>query len=138
MIRIDRNEQEDAIASLQERIRACQLCQEHGYIPVAHPIVSGRAGDRILVIGQAPGHRSVTNNLPFSGPGGRILQKWLEQGGFPPRVLSEHTYLRSLTRCDSGRSPNGNGGRRPFPQESARCPPYPEGAIRHLRPKGVV
>jgi uracil-DNA glycosylase len=68
-----------SLAALQQRILSCRLCQEHAYIPVAHPIVSGRADDHILVIGQAPGHRSVTNNRPFSGPGGRILQKWLEQ-----------------------------------------------------------
>jgi uracil-DNA glycosylase family 4 len=138
MIRIDRNEQEDAIASLQERIRACRLCQEHGYIPVAHPIVSGRASDRILVIGQAPGHRSIKNNLPFSGPGGRILQKWLEQAGFPPRYLHEHTYLSSLTRCDPGPNPRGNGDRRPSPTEVALCRPYLETEIRLLRPKVVL
>jgi uracil-DNA glycosylase family 4 len=138
MIRIDRNEQEDAIASLQERIRACRLCQEHGYIPVAHPIVSGRASDRILVIGQAPGHRSIKNNLPFSGPGGRILQKWLEQAGFPPRYLHEHTYLSSLTRCDPGPNPRGNGDRRPSPAEVALCRPYLETEIRLLRPKVIL
>jgi uracil-DNA glycosylase family 4 len=138
MIRIDRNEQEDAIASLQERIRACRLCQEHGYIPVAHPIVSGRASDRILVIGQAPGHRSIKNNLPFSGPGGRILQKWLEQAGLPPRYLHEHTYLSSLTRCDPGPNPRGNGDRRPSPTEVALCRPYLETEIRLLRPKVVL
>ncbi|MBA2286485.1 MAG: uracil-DNA glycosylase family protein, partial [Ktedonobacteraceae bacterium] len=66
---------------LQQRILACRLCQERGYIQQAQPIVSGRASDRVLVIGQAPGHRSVTKGVPFSGPGGGILQKWLEQAG---------------------------------------------------------
>src|SRR5690348_12050296 len=80
----------EAIAALQLRIRTCRLCQQHGYIREAHPIVSGRATDRILVIGQAPGHRSIAKDLPFSGPGGRILQKWLEQAGFPPGYLHEH------------------------------------------------
>ena len=138
MIPIKRNEQAAAIASLQERIRTCRLCQEHGYIPVAHPIVSGRASDRILVIGQAPGHRSTKNNLPFSGPGGRILQKWLEQAGFPPGYLHEHTYLSSLTRCDPGPNPRGNGDRRPSPAEVALCRPYLETEIRLLRPKVVL
>ncbi len=138
MTHIVTNEQEAAISSLQERMRACQLCQEHGYIPVAHPIVSGRASDRILVIGQAPGHRSVAKGRSFSGPGGSILQKWLEQAGFPPRYLHEHVYLSSLTRCDPGPNPRGNGDRRPSPPEVALCRPYLEAELRLLRPKVVL
>ena len=130
--------QQAAIEALQERIRACRLCQERGYIPVAHPIVSGRAGNRILVIGQAPGHRSIKKDLPFSGPGGRILQKWLEQAGFPVGYLHEHTYLSSLTRCDPGRNPRGNGDRRPSPPEVALCRPYLDAELRLLRPKVVL
>jgi uracil-DNA glycosylase len=138
MIPLASIQQAKEIVTLQQSIRACRLCQEHGYIAVAHPIVSGRAEDRILVIGQAPGHRSIKNDLPFSGPGGRILQKWLEQAGFPPGYLHDHTYLSSLTRCDPGRNPRGNGDRRPSPQEVALCRPYLEAELRLLRPKVVL
>ncbi len=126
------------VAVLQQRILSCRLCQEHGYIPVAHPIVSGRADDRIFVIGQAPGHRSITNNKPFSGPGGRILQKWLELAGFPSGYLHEHTYLSSLTRCDPGKNLRGNGDRRPSPAEVALCRPYLEAELRLVQPKVVL
>jgi uracil-DNA glycosylase family 4 len=126
------------IAHLQERILTCRLCQQHGYIPVAHPIVSGRASDRILVIGQAPGHRSTAKDIPFSGPGGRILQKWLEQAGFPADYLHEHCYLSSLTRCDPGKNLRGNGDRKPSPQEIALCRPYLEAELRLVRPKVVL
>lgn len=138
MIKIVSSEQEAAIALLQQRIRSCRLCQEHGYIRVAHPIVSGRASDRILVIGQAPGHRSIEKDLPFSGPGGRILQKWLEQAGFPVDYLHNHTYLSSLTRCDPGTNPKGHGDRRPSPQEIALCGPFLEAELRLLRPTVVL
>jgi uracil-DNA glycosylase family 4 len=138
MTKIVSSEQEAAIALLQQRIRSCRLCQEHGYIRVAHPIVSGRASDRILVIGQAPGHRSIEKDLPFSGPGGRILQKWLEQAGFPEGYLHNHTYLSSLTRCDPGPNPKGHGDRRPSPQEIALCRPFLEAELRLLRPTVVL
>jgi uracil-DNA glycosylase len=127
-----------SLAVLQQRILSCQLCQGHGYIPIAHPIVSGRVDDHLFVIGQAPGHRSVTQNKPFSGPGGRILQKWLEQAGFPPGYLHEHTYLSSLTRCDPGKNPRGNGDRRPSPAEVALCLPYLEAELRIVRPQVVL
>lgn len=131
------NQSEAAIIELQQCIRGCRLCQERGYIPVAHPIVSGRAGDRILVIGQAPGHLSTARDVPFSGPGGRILQKWLEYAGFPPGYLHEYTYLSSLTRCDPGRNARGGGDRRPSPLEIALCRPYLDTEIRLLQP-GVI
>lgn len=131
-------QKEAAIVLLQQRIFACRLCQEHGYIREAHPITSGRGSDRMLVIGQAPGHRSVTKGQPFSGPGGNILQKWLEQAGFPPGYLHEHTYLSSLTHCDPGRNPRGDGDRRPSPQEVALCRPFLEAELQLLRPKVVL
>ena len=138
MTTISNRDQEAAITSLQQRIRSCRLCQDHGYIAVARPIVSGRATDRVLVIGQAPGHRSVAKGRSFSGPGGAILQKWLEQAGFPPRYLHEHAYLSSLTRCDPGRNPRGDGDRRPSSQEVALCRPFLEEEMRRLRPKVVL
>src|SRR5579875_1094802 len=125
------SKQEAAVTRLQQRIRACRLCQEHGYIPQAHPLVSGRASDCIMVIGQAPGHRSVENDRPFSGPGGRILQKWLEQAGFPPGYLHEHCYLTSLTHCDPGKNPRGDGDRKPSPQEVVRRGDTPGAATDH-------
>jgi uracil-DNA glycosylase family 4 len=128
----------DEIAHLQERIRTCRLCQEHGYIPVAHPIVSGRAGDRMMVIGQAPGHLSTARDRPFSGPGGMVLQKWLERAGFPAGYLHEHTYLSSLTRCDPGKNPHGSGDRKPSPAEMALCRPYLQAELAVLKPKIVL
>jgi uracil-DNA glycosylase family 4 len=138
MTQLAHSERATALALLQQRIRSCRLCQEQGYIPTAHPIVSGRATDRILVIGQAPGHLSVARDLPFSGPGGRILQRWLERAGFPAGYLHEHTYLSSLTRCDPGPNPAGSGDRRPSAQEMALCRPYLEAELGLLRPTVVL
>ena len=127
-----------AIKALQLRIRCCRLCQEHGYIPKARPLVGGRPDDRIMVIGQAPGHRSIARGRSFSGPGGTILQKWLEQAGFPPGYLHLHTYLSSLTRCDPGRNPRGDGDRRPSPSEIALCKPFLDAELQLLQPRVVL
>ena len=132
---IDRAE---AIRALQQRILHCRLCEEQGYIPVARPLVGGRPGDRMMVIGQAPGHRSIAKGRSFSGPGGTILQKWLEQAGFPPGYLHEHTYLSSLTRCDPGRNPRGDGDRRPSPAEVALCRPFLDAELQLLQPRVVL
>ncbi len=123
---------------LQQLILNCRLCQEHGYIPVAHPIVSGRVTDRVMVIGQAPGHRSIEQDLPFSGPGGLILQKWLERAGFPPGYLHEQTYLSSLTRCDPGKNPRGSGDRKPSAPEILLCKTYLETELQLIAPRVVL
>ena len=127
-----------AIRALQQRILRCRLCEEHGYIPVARPLVGGRPGDRMMVIGQAPGHRSIAKGRSFSGPGGTILQKWLEQAGFPPGYLHKHIYLSSLTRCDPGRNPRGDGDRRPSPAEVALCRPFLDAELQLLQPRVVL
>lgn len=127
-----------ALQHLQQRIRACRLCQEHGYLSQAHPIVSGQASDRLMVIGQAPGHRSVANETPFSGPGGRVLQKWLELAGFPSGYLHEHTYLTSLTHCDPGKNIHGEGDRKPSPQEVALCRPFLLAELQLVQPRVVL
>jgi uracil-DNA glycosylase family 4 len=128
----------EAINVLQQRILSCRLCEEHGYILRARPLVGGLPGDRLMVIGQAPGHRSVAKGRSFSGPGGTILQKWLEQAGFPPGYLHSHTYLSSLTRCDPGRNPRGDGDRRPSPAEVALCRPFLDAELQLLQPRVVL
>jgi uracil-DNA glycosylase family 4 len=129
---------QEAIKELQQRIRSCRLCEEHGYIPKAQPLVSGRPDDRIMVVGQAPGHRSIAKGRSFSGPGGTILQKWLEQAGFPPGYLHSHIYLSSLTRCDPGRNSRSDGDRRPSPSEIALCKPFLDTEIQLLEPRVIL
>lgn len=131
-------ERASAIAELQQRILHCRLCQEQGYIQVAQPLTNGRAEDRLMIIGQAPGHRSVSKGRSFSGPGGSILQKWLERAGFPPGYLHNHTYLSSLTHCDPGPNPKGSGDRRPSPAELALCRPHLNAELSLLRPRVVL
>ncbi|HXR65207.1 MAG TPA: uracil-DNA glycosylase family protein [Ktedonobacteraceae bacterium] len=134
----DERERAAALTILQKRILTCHLCQEQGYIPLARPLVDGRPDARVMIIGQAPGHRSVTQGRSFSGPGGSILQKWLERAGFPPGYLHARTYLSSLTRCDPGRNPKGDGDRRPSPAELALCRPYLDAELRLLHPQVVL
>ena len=137
-LRTIEQDRQTALELLHHRILACRLCEERGYIAAARPLVNGRASDRIMVIGQAPGHRSVAKGRSFSGPGGSVLQKWLAQAGFPPRYLHEHVYLSSLTRCDPGRNTRGDGDRRPSPPEVALCRPYLEAELAILQPRVVL
>lgn len=129
---------QEELQVLQTQIKACRHCQEAGYIPCAQPIVSGRADDQVFVIGQAPGHRSVANDKPWSGPAGLLLQRWLEQAGFPAGYLYEHAYLSSLTHCDPGKNSRGNGDRKPSRQETELCRPFLNAELRLVQPRIVL
>ena len=126
------------VVALQARVRACRLCQEHGYIARAAPITEGRASDRVLLVGQAPGHVSIERDRPFSGPAGRVVDGWLVRAGFPPGSLHERVYLSSLTKCDPGKNPHGGGDRMPSPAEIALCRPYLETELALLQPPIIL
>ena len=62
--------------SLVRSIRSCTICQEqlpHGVRPVLQ--VSRTA--KILIAGQAPGHRVHESGVPFDDPSGDRLRQWL-------------------------------------------------------------
>ncbi len=77
------------------RVRACRLCQERGFLAEANPVGGqrGRVTDQIMVIGQAPGRQSVIRQIPFGGPGGRVLQSWFVRAGFRPEDFRERMYI---------------------------------------------
>ncbi len=120
-----------------QRVLACRLCQEQGHLRVANPVggARGRVTDRVMLIGQAPGHLSVERRLPFAGPGGRVLQSWFVRAGFQPEDFRERIYLSALTRCDPGRNPRGTGDRKPSPPELALCRPYLLAELALVRPR---
>src|SRR5690348_2604634 len=58
------------LAELHDEIAVCQKCVVAGYLARADTVgaTRGRIGDRVMVVGQAPGHLSVERGMPFAGP----------------------------------------------------------------------
>lgn len=128
------------LAALHEELRGCARCVAAGYLPRADAVAGtrGRIGDRMLLVGQAPGHLSVERGRPFSGPGGRILDGWLQRAGFAPGALHREVYISALTRCDPGKNPRGGGDRKPSPPELALCHPYLLRELDLVRPRAIL
>ena len=128
------------LAALHEEMAACRKCQIEGYLQQANPVAGfrGSIGNRMLLVGQAPGRLSALKNEPFSGPGGRVLEAWLERAGFAPGALRRDVYLSALTRCDPGRNPRGSGDRKPSPPELALCRPYLLSELELVRPHAIL
>ena len=83
----------------------------------------------VLVIGEGPGAEEDRLGLPFVGPAGQYLDKWLDAID-----LSRDTncYIANIVKC----RPPGN--RDPRPEESAACLPYLEAQLSYLRPKAIL
>ena len=128
------------LAELHEETSKCQRCVVAGYLARANTVgaTHGRIGDQVMVVGQAPGHLSVERGMPFAGPGGVILDRWLQQAGYAPGALHREVYLSALTRCDPGKNPRGTGDRKPSPQELALCRPYLLRELDLVRPQVIL
>ena len=128
------------LAELHDEIRVCEQCAVAGYLARANTVgaTRGRIGDAIMVVGQAPGHLSVERGMPFAGPGGVILDRWLRQAGFAEGALHREVYLSALTRCDPGKNPRGTGDRKPSLPELALCRPYLLRELELVRPQVIL
>jgi uracil-DNA glycosylase len=129
-----------ALEVVQSDIVACTLCVEAGFIPAALPIFHGHAGQRLMIVGQAPGPTAGERPLPFTGASGRTLQAWLARAGFPEGSLHRLFYLTSLTKCFPGPATGrgGKGDRPPSAAEIALCARHLDREIALVRPDIVV
>ena len=121
----------EALAQLHSEIRACTRCVAAGYLDRAFPIVAGKASDRVMIVGQAPGEIELTTGLPFSGRAGAELRRWLARAGIDEAHLP---YRTSMTKCFPGKAASGAGDRRPSPPELALCAPWLERELALVRP----
>lgn len=126
------------LEAYQEVIRRCRACVEAGYLPAARPVFLGHAGQRVMVVGQAPAQPRSEHPRPYSGASGRTLRSWLAQAGFPPQELETFCYLTSVTKCFPGPSRSGKGDRAPSAAEVALCRRHLERELALVRPAVVI
>jgi len=124
---------------LHADIVACRACERAGHIaearPIRHPWTPAQ---RTMIVGQAPGALTHAQRYHFAGPGGALLERWFERAGFAPGTWRDRCYITSMTRCFPGKSPRGNGDRRPSTPELALCRPFLEAELRLVRPRLIV
>jgi uracil-DNA glycosylase len=130
---------ERGLAELVAAHRACTRCAGAGLIAAARPVFSGRAGQRIILVGQAPGPVEHDVTRPFAGRAGRELVRWMLRAGFRGEDdFRDRVWITSTTTCFPGRRPDGAGDRRPGPAEVALCAGWLDGVLRLLAPRLVI
>jgi uracil-DNA glycosylase family 4 len=124
-----------SLASLQRDNRVCRACAEAGYPLASLPVFEGRAGQRAMIIGQAPGAIEGEERRPWRGRAGQILRRWLE---LDEENFYATFYCVSVTRCYPGKHPSGHGDRPPAPREIELCRFWLDWDLRLVRPAVVV
>jgi uracil-DNA glycosylase family 4 len=136
----DTHDAQAVLESVQREIAACDLCVEARFIPLARPVFQGHVGQRLMIVGQAPGPSSGRRGVPYTGATGKTLQRWLERAGFAPGALHRDFYLTSLTKCFPGPATGtaAKGDRPPSAREIALCARHLDREIALVRPQIVV
>ncbi|MDQ3890437.1 MAG: uracil-DNA glycosylase family protein [Actinomycetota bacterium] len=124
-----------SLSSLQRDNAVCRSCLDAGFPLESLPVFEGRAGQRALIVGQAPGAVEGEERRPWRGRAGRTLRRWLEMD---EDVFYATFYCASITRCYPGKSPSGRGDRAATPREIELCAFWREWELRLLRPRLVV
>ena len=128
-----------ALQRMQTAHRACHRCVDAGYLERAHPVFSGRIGQRILLVGQAPGPIEVDQSRPFAGRAGRQLMRWMVRAGFANDAdVRLRVYMTAMTTCFPGKRPGGAGDRRPTTREVALCSPWLDAVLELLKPRLIL
>ena len=124
--------------ALHSEIRACRKCLDAGYPITPGGVFSGRAGARIMIVGQAPGITEIQALRPFNAASGRRLFQWLGRAGFDEADFRDMQYISSVTKCYPGKMPNGRGDRRPSREEIELCRSYLDRTMAIIRPELII
>ena len=125
---LSHEERETNLASLAERVAACQKCQELADTRTQTVFGVGNPEAKILFIGEAPGADEDKQGEPFVGRAGKLLNDIIAA----MKLTREEIYICNILRC----RPPGN--RNPSSTEAANCREFLDGQIETVAPEYIV
>jgi DNA polymerase len=123
-----------SLTNLREAIGGCRACEL--YAEATQPVMGeGRAGARLMLVGEQPGDREDREGHPFVGPAGRVLDEALERAGIDRR----DAYVSNVVKHFRFRQ---RGQRRihqtPERVHVAACRPWLDAELSVVRPQALV
>ncbi len=91
-----------------------------------------------MVVGQAPGATESESGIPFCGPAGRRLFRWLADAGWPEETFRAEQYITAVTKCFPGKGVGGRGDRAPSRRERDLCAPFLDRELELIAPSIVL
>ena len=81
-----------------------------------------------MFVGEAPGEQEDRQGIPFVGPAGKLLDRYL----FAVDIPRESVYIANILKCRPPRN------RDPQPQEAEACIAHLRRQVKIIRPKIIV
>ena len=119
---------QNGLKILENEVRNCTRCGLGLGRTNAVPGMGPR-NPKVFVIGEGPGAEEDMQGLPFVGPAGKYLDKWLDAIGLSRKT---DTYIGNVVKC----RPPGN--RDPRPEEASACLPFLMRQIDILKPQAIL
>src|ERR671935_143454 len=95
----------------------------------------GRAGSRIMLVGEQPGDREDVEGHPFVGPAGRLLDRALEQAGIDRRDAYVTNVVKHFRFEPRGKR---RIHRKPSAEQIRACRPWLEAELEAVAPQAGV
>ncbi len=121
-------ERKARLEELASRISECTACDLHRRRTYAVP-GTGVLDPLVMVIGEGPGGQEDRQGIPFVGPAGQYLDRWLDSIALSRRT---NVFIGNIVKC----RPPGN--RDPKPEESETCIPFLIDQIALVRPRIIL
>jgi uracil-DNA glycosylase len=122
------------LASLRRAAGGCQGCDL--YCHATQTVFGeGRAGAKLLLVGEQPGDQEDLEGRPFVGPAGRLLDQALQAAG----IEREEVYVTNAVKHFKW---TARGKRRlhakPNSRELAACRPWLMAELEAVHPQGLI
>ncbi len=116
--------------NLNELEALCGKCEKCGLCRTRKNIVfgTGNPNAKLMFVGEAPGEKEDESGIPFVGPAGKLLDKYLEYVG----IDRELVYIANILKC---RPPHN---RDPKPDEEDSCMDFLREQVRIIKPEIIV
>ncbi len=128
----------DDLELLQIDMRSCTRCLDAGHSVTVGAVFSGTVGAHVMLVGQAPGPTEAASGIPFCGPSGRRLFRWLADVGWQEDGFRTTQYITAITKCFPGKGKGGRGDRVPTAGERRLCAPFLDRELDLVAPQLVL
>ncbi|HLI61590.1 MAG TPA: UdgX family uracil-DNA binding protein [Solirubrobacteraceae bacterium] len=123
-----------SLRNLREAIDGCRACELYAH--ATRPVMGeGRAGARLMLVGEQPGDREDREGHPFVGPAGRVLDEALERAGIDRRDAYVSNVVKHFRFTLRGRR---RIHQTPERVHVAACRPWLDAELAVVKPQALV
>ncbi len=122
-----------ALKNHHKKLKQCNQCSDM----LGKPVIGFPVLSKILLIGQAPGHKELEIHKPFAWTAGKTLFKWFSETGIEEENFRQQVYISAVCRCFPGKKPKG-GDRVPSTDEIITCSNWLNTEINILKPELIL